>query len=315
MADDGPVVVVTEFMASDAVTRLRRSFGVRYEPGLADDRDELCRALRAARALVVRNRTRVDETVLDAAPRLQVVGRLGTGLDNIDTDGCERRGVAIVTAAGANASAVAEYVVLAAMLLLRGLGGVTEHLRSGGWPRERSVGRQAGGKRLALVGFGAVARAVASRAHALGMRVAAYDPYVGDSAQVWEGVARADSMLDLLRTADVLSVHVPFSEATRGLIGVQELDTLPCGAVVVNTSRGAVVDEEALIERLRGGRLGGAALDVFATEPPGADAMARFGGVENLLLTPHVAGVTVESNAAVGHAVAAGVEHVLEGRR
>ncbi len=306
-------VVVSEIMDDAGVAALRDRFDVLYDPGLVDRRPDLLAAVAGARALVVRNRTMVDDEVLAAAPALIVVGRLGVGLDNIDVEACHRRGVAVEAAVGANAVAVAEYVIAALLLLLRGAYRSTAEVTAGRWPRTELVGKEAHGKRLGLVGLGGIARAVAVRARALEMELAAHDPFLPDDDPAWSGIASLP-LDDLLAASDVVSIHVPLTAATRHLIDGRRLALLPTGAVVVNTSRGGVIDEAALVAGLRSGHLGGAALDVFEHEPLDAAAGSVFAGLPNVILTPHIAGLTAESNARVGALVAARVAAHLVGR-
>lgn len=307
-------IVVTEFMDEAAVQDLRRDFAVHYDQGLADRPDELAGLLADCRGLVVRNRTQVRAALLDAAPQLLVVGRLGVGLDNIDLEACRARGVEVCPATGANDEAVAEYVVAAALVLLRGAWFATEAVRAGSWPREAaSAGREVAGKRMGLVGLGRTAREVARRARTLGMEVAAFDPHLPPDDAAWRGVASVD-LATLAARSDVLSLHVPLTPETRHLASAGLIARMRTGAVLVNAARGGVVDEAALAAALREGRLAGAALDVFEVEPLTAEAGAVFAGVPNLILTPHVAGVTAESNVRVSAATAANVRRVLRER-
>ncbi|WP_018912165.1 hydroxyacid dehydrogenase [Thiomonas sp. FB-6] len=306
-------IVISEFMDAQAVEDLRARFDLRYEPGLVDDAPALRQALAGAQALIVRNRTQVRAELLDHAPGLRVVGRLGVGLDNIDMDLCARRGIRVIPALGANAQAVAEYVIATAMLLLRGAYASSAQVAGGAWPRPAlSEGREIGGKTLGLLGFGDIGRRTARLGQALGMQVLAYDPVVAAHAPVWRetGVQRRE--LDaLLRECDVLSLHVPLTESTRGLLDAPRLARMREGAVLINTARGGVVDEAALADALRAGRLGGAALDVFEHEPlPAGSALA---GVPRLLLTPHIAGLTRESNLRVSSLIAEQVGAFLRG--
>jgi (S)-sulfolactate dehydrogenase len=305
-------VVITEFMDGTAVAELATGFTVQYDPSLADRRPELLASLGPVRALIVRNRTQVDRELLDAAPRLLTVGRLGVGLDNIDVAECERRGISVWPAAGANAAAVAEYVIAALLVLFRGAFTATDRVAAGEWPRTELSGREIGGKRLGLVGFGGIARLVAERAAALGMEVAAYDPLIDPSDAAWGMAIRRPTLEALLRQSDAISLHVPLVDGTRDLLDAAALGLLPTGAVVVNTARGGILDEDAVVAALRAGRLGGAALDVFAAEPVDPAGGARFRDVPNLLLTPHIAGITEESNRRVSAVTAAAVRRVLE---
>lgn len=305
-------IVISEFMDEAAVEGLRSDYDVLYDPALVDDPEALTAALVQARALIVRNRTRVTAQVLDAGPRLICVGRLGVGLDNIDLDACEARGIAVFPATGANDQAVAEYVIATTLILLRGAFHAGAKMLAGGWPRQALMGREAAGKTLGLVGFGAIARQVASRARALGMQVAATDPFVAAADPAWQGVDRHETLDSLLPVADVVSLHVPFTEATRGLIGAAALARMKPGAVLINTARGGVVDEAALAESLGIGHLGGAALDVFTEEPLSAAGAMVFAGLTNVILTPHIAGVTQEANVRVSAMTAEQVRRALE---
>ncbi len=307
---EGPDVVISEFMEDAAVAGLAAEFDVHYDDGLVDRPDELRSLLGTARGLIVRNRTRVDTALLDAAPRLQVVGRLGVGLDNIDLEACAARSIAVRPALGANSVAVAEYVIGAALVLTRCVYDVSSEVVAGAWPRTATVGGEVMGRQMGLVGFGGIAREVAHRAAALGMTVAAYDPLLPPSDPAWDQAARMD-LAELLATSDVVSIHVPLTAETEHMLDASAIGTMKREAVLINTSRGGIVEEPALVDALRSGHLAGAALDVFAAEPLDAAAGARFAGVPNLILTPHIAGLTVESNARVGTVTAANVRHVL----
>jgi len=308
-----PDIVISEFMDQAAVDGLGADFEVLYDPGLVDRPDDLSIALAEARGLIVRNRTQVRGALLEAAPALRVVGRLGVGLDNIDLEACRARDIEVCPATGANDSAVAEYVIAAALVLLRGAFAAGTRVIEGSWPRQACIGREIGGKRLGLIGFGGIARQVASRARALGMAVAAHDPFVPAADPAWDGVDRL-GMADLLAGSDVISLHVPLTDDTRGLVGAEAIAAMKEGAILINTARGGIVDEGALTAALRGGHLGGAALDVFETEPVSEDSGRQFAGVPNLILTPHIGGVTEESNVRVSAVTAANIRRVLEAR-
>ena len=304
-------IVISEFMDQDAVARLAERWSTDYDPTLVDQRERLAARLKEARALIVRNRTRVDRPLIEQAPRLRVIGRLGVGLDNIDLAACEERSIAVCPARGANEATVAEYVITAALLLLRGAFQAKDAVIAGAWPREDALGREIAGKRLGLIGFGANARETAKRGLALGMHVAAYDPFVPDDDLVW-GSVRPASLPDILRHSDVVSLHVPLTDATRRIVDRAAIAAMQPGAILINAARGGLLDEEALVEALTQGRLAGAALDTFEQEPLDAEAGRRFAGVPNLLLTPHIAGVTEESNRRVSLVTADNVARVLD---
>jgi (S)-sulfolactate dehydrogenase len=299
-------IVISEFMDEEVIHRDFAGRDVLYDPQLVDRPEALRAAVSNARALIVRNRTQVRPPLLDAAPHLKVVGRLGVGLDNIDMDACGSRGIAVYPATGANDASVAEYVITAAMVLLRRAWFATGDVAAGRWPRMTLIGREISGKQLGLVGFGAIARETATRARALGMSVCAFDPHLPASHAAWNGARRTD-LGELLATSDVVSLHVPLTPETRNIIDAAALGRMRKGSILINAARGGVVDEAAVATALKSGQLGGAALDVFEAEPLTAASGERFAGVPNLILTPHIAGVTEESNVRVSVVTAAAV--------
>ena len=302
-------VVVSEFLGAEYLARLSDQHDVTYDPDLYADRPRLLAAVADARAILIRNRTRIDGEFITAASKLAIVGRLGVGLDNIDLEACASAGIAVKPAVGANAVSVAEYVMSATLTLLRPVFGMTESMVAGRWPRQgHAFGREALGKTMGLLGFGSIARHVARRAAAFEMTVIAHDPFVPGDDPAWRE-AESVSLDDLLRRADVLSVHTPLTPGTRHVIGGEALQLMKPTAFLINTSRGGTVDEEAVAAALRHGVISGAALDVFASEPLQPEPASRFAGLENLLLTPHLAGNTRES---VDRVAAVTVATVLE---
>ncbi|NDP41458.1 MAG: hydroxyacid dehydrogenase [Aromatoleum sp.] len=306
-------VLITEFMDEAAVASLAARYATHYDKDLVDRRDELIAAIDAADALIVRNRTQVDAELLAAAPKLSVVGRLGVGLDNIDVDACRARGIEVIPATGANALAVAEYVIGSAMLLLRGAYQSTPAVAEGKWPRgPLSNGREIAGKTLGVVGFGGIGRLAAQLARGLSMRVIGYDPRLPASSPLWaDESAVPRTLAEVLAEADVITLHVPLTPTTRNLIDAARLSTMKRDAILINTARGGVVDEAALAAALKSGALGGAALDVFDREP--LPAGSPLAGCPNLLLTPHIAGVSREANARVSTMIADRVAAHLSG--
>jgi (S)-sulfolactate dehydrogenase len=305
-------IVISEFMEPKAVDDLAADFDLRYDPTLFERPDELCALLAPARALIVRNRTQVRGAVLEAGRQLEAIGRLGVGLDNIDLEACRARGIQVLPATGANDVSVAEYVLATAMVLLRGAYFASAEVRRGDWPRERLIGREIAGKRLGLVGLGSIGRVAAAKARALDMLVSAYDPNIPKGDRAWLGASYATSLRQLLEVSDIVSLHLPLSPSTRGVIDAEAIAAMKPGALLINAARGGIVDEAALAEALRAGRLGGAALDVFADEPLTAEAAARFTGLPNLILTPHIAGRTEECDLRVSAVTAANVRRALE---
>lgn len=297
-------IVIAEFMDGISVEKLCAEFDTVYDPALVDDRAGLLEKAAGADALIVRNRTGVDAALLAAAPALKVVGRLGVGLDNIDVAACRARGIEVIPAAGANARAVAEYVIGTAMALLRAAYAASADTAAGKWPRTAlSNGREIAGKTLGLIGFGSIGQMTAGLAQALGVHVIAHDPMLAADAPAWHasGVQRA-AFDELLARSDIVSLHVPLSAETRGLIGKDALGKMKKSSVLVNSSRGGIVDEQALAQALRAGHLAGAAIDVFEKEP--LPAGSPLAGAPNVILTPHIAGVTAESNTRVSALIA-----------
>ena len=304
-------IVITEFMDSRAVAQLQAAHDVLYDATLVDDAPRLLAEAARAEAVVVRNRTQVRGDLLAALKRCKVVGRLGVGLDNIDLAACESRGMQVIPATGANALSVAEYVVATAMLLLRGAYQSTAAVAEGRWPRTPlSNGRETAGKTLGLVGFGSIGQLTASLARALGMQVAAFDALMDDDHPAFaEHGVRCAGLDEVIAMSDVVSLHVPLVDGTRGLFSAERIASMKRGAVLVNTARGGIVDEVALAAALKSGQLGGAAIDVFGDEPLAASP--HFQGCPNLLLTPHIAGVSAESNERVSFLIAQKVLQAL----
>ena len=304
-------IVITEFMDERAVAQLAAAHDVLYDAQLVDDPVRLHAEAAGADAIVVRNRTQVRGELLAALAKCRVVGRLGVGLDNIDVPGCEARGMQVIPATGANALSVAEYVIASALLLLRGAYRSSAEVAAGHWPRNGlSSGREIGGKTLGLVGFGSIGRLTARLAQGVGMQVIAHDTVLDKADPVFADAGVACVGLDALTArADVVSLHVPLVASTRRLFDAARIASMKAGAVLINSARGGIVDEAALAAALRSGRLGGAALDVFEIEPVPAGSV--LDGCPNLLLTPHIAGVSAESNERVSSLIAQRVLQAL----
>jgi (S)-sulfolactate dehydrogenase len=296
------------------VRKLAKTYEVFHEADLVDRRADLLAALGEARAIIVRNRTWVNQELLDAAPRLQVVGRVGVGVERIDWDACTARGVEVCPAYGANAITVAEYTIAALLLTWHGAFLASQRVIGGDWPREEMIGHDLSGRTLGLIGFGNIGRAVAKRARAFNMTVIASDPYIGPEDSAWDELdVRPVTLETVLSEADAVSLHAPLTEETRHIIDAKAIARMKSGALLINTSRGGTIDEAAMIAALHSGQLGGAVIDVFEREPLTAETGAVFAGVPNLILTPHVAGLTEESNTRVSAMIAERVITHLEG--
>ncbi|UCC26667.1 MAG: phosphoglycerate dehydrogenase [Gemmatimonadales bacterium] len=264
--------------------------------------------LTQAHGLLLRSATRVTEELLAGAPSLRVVGRAGVGVDNIDIEACTRRGVAVFNAPAGNTVSAAELAFALILASARRIAAADRSVRVGEWDRSRFKGTELRGKALGLVGAGRIGGEVARRARAFGMKLLIYDPYLTDE-RVRELGGERRELDDLLREADMVSLHVPLTESTRGLLDRHRLSLLKPSTHLVNASRGGVVDEEALAEALCEGRLAGAALDVYASEPLAEDSPLR--SAPDLLLTPHLGASTLEAQERVASEVAQAVRAAL----
>ncbi len=258
----------------------------------------------------MRSETRVTARVIAAAKRLQVVGRAGVGVDNIDVEAATRHGVYVVNAPTGNIVAAAEHALAILLALLRHVPSADRSVRAGEWKRGGFMGRELRGKTLGLIGLGRVGFEVAKRAAAFEARILAHDPYATEAKAAQVG-ARLVELDELLRSSDVISVHAPLTPQTRGAIGEAALAKMKRGAVLVNAARGEIVDEAAVARALADGRLAGAALDVFGTEPPAGSPLLE---APRTVLTPHIAGSTVEAQVNVAVDVARAVLDVLAGK-
>jgi len=295
-----PRVLVADDLSPEAVTHLRtRGLEVEVRVGLPTD--ALAAALGAFDGLLIRSATRVTAELLEAAPRLRVIGRAGVGVDNVDLAAATRRGVLVVNTPGGSSVAVAELSLGLLLALARHVVGASGSVKSGRWEKKKFQGRELAGKTLGVVGIGNVGSALVSRAEAMGMKVVAYDPFIAPEAAARMG-ARLVELDALWGEADVVSLHVPLTAQTRGLVDRSVLARMRKGAFLLNCARGGLVDEAALAEALASGHLGGAAFDVFDQEPPPADHPLLK--LENFICTPHLGAATEEAQSAVAIAVA-----------
>ncbi len=302
-------VLVTDPLPEEGLARLRAAADLvtDYRPlhGPA-----LLAAIGEYDALIVRSGTAVDRLLLERGERLKIVGRAGVNVDNIDVAAATERGIMVMNTPEAVSVAAAEHTLALLLALCRRLPAADASVRRGEWRRGLFLGQQLSGLTLGLVGFGRVGRLVAERARAFGLNVLAFDPYVDDDL-----ARRADVTLvtldELLARADIVSVHAAVRDAAAPLLGAVELSQLRPGALLVNTARGALVDEAALLQALTSGRLGGAALDVFAAEPPGRSPLFDL---PNVVVSPHLGASTLEAQRAVAVQIAEQVSEALRGQ-
>ena len=297
------MILITEFMDEDAVNLLKKKYDVYYDISLAEDSNSLVKLINKMKALIVRNKTLVTRELIENAPNLTCVGRLGVGLDNIDLNACEEQNITVYPALGANSHSVAEYVICASMLLLRKAYFKKNEMIAGNWPRQESSGSEVYGKTLGLIGFGDIAQKTRDLALGLGIKTVAYDPYLDKDSNVWEETKNL--LLDnLLSISDIISLHIPLSKETKNLIDEKKLRLIKNSSIIINTSRGGIIDENSLAKLLKENKIGGAALDVFNKEPINKVNAKKFEGLDNIILTPHIGGVTKESNERVSKMIA-----------
>jgi D-3-phosphoglycerate dehydrogenase len=272
---------------------------------------ELLRALEGCSAVIVRSATRITGDLLTDAPALAVIGRAGVGVDNIDVEAASRAGVLVVNAPEGNTIAAAEHTLGLILALARHIPQAVSTLRRGRWERQAFVGVELAGKTLGILGLGRIGSAVAKRARALEMKVIAYDPYVSSDEAQRRGVQVA-SFEEVIKSADFLTIHLPLTQETQGLIGTQVLAQMKPGVRIINAARGGIIDEEALAAALQSGQVAGAALDVLCQEPCTASPLL---GMDNVIITPHLGASTCEAQIHVAVQVAEQVVLALAGRR
>jgi D-3-phosphoglycerate dehydrogenase len=301
-------VLVTEKLSERGLDLLREDFQVDVRTDLA--KEGLADAIGPYDALIVRSQTRVTAEIIEAGESLKVVARAGIGLDNVDLEAATRRGVMVVNAPQSNIVSAAEHTIALLLAQARNIPQANTALKAGAWERSKYQGVELQGKTLGIVGLGRVGTLVAQRATAFGMRIIAFDPYVPKERAKEMSVELMPTLEALLVQADFITIHLPRTPDTEGLIGERELSLVKEGTRLVNTARGGIVDEAALVKALEGGRLAGAALDVFAVEPTTESPLFAFGDV---VVTPHLGASTSEAQDKAGTSVAEMVRLALKG--
>jgi D-3-phosphoglycerate dehydrogenase / 2-oxoglutarate reductase len=301
-------VLVTERLSAAGTERLREHLEVDEKVGLSPD--ELAEIIGGYDALVVRSATKVEASLLDQAHNLKVIGRAGIGLDNVDVDAATKHGILVVNAPQSNVLSAAEHTMALLLAQARNIPQAHVALTSGSWEREKWQGVELHGKTLGIVGLGRVGTLVAQRASAFGMRLVAYDPYIAPDRAAQMGVDLAETVADVCARADFITIHLPKTTETTGIIGARELDAVKPGVRIVNTARGGLIDEAALVQALRDGRVAGAAVDVFEGEPVTDHDLF---GLPNVVVTPHLGASTAEAQDKAGLAIAEQVLLALRG--
>jgi D-3-phosphoglycerate dehydrogenase len=302
-----PIVLVAEELSPAAIAYLESSFEVRHADGA--DRAALFTALAGAEAVIVRSATRIDAEALAHAPSLRVVGRAGVGLDNVDVEAATKAGVMVVNAPSSNIVSAAEHATALLLAVARHVPQAMASLKAGEWKRSKFTGVEISGKVAGILGLGRIGVLVAQRLAGFGMQIIAYDPYVPASRAAQLGV-RLVGLDELLAEADFISVHLPKNPETIGLLGDRELHLVKPSVRIVNAARGGIVDEHALALALKEGRVAGAGIDVFASEPPGSNPLLDF---PTVVATPHLGASTHEAQEKAGTQVAKSIRLALAG--
>jgi D-3-phosphoglycerate dehydrogenase len=307
-------VLITEMIWPEGIVELEQNgFHVVYDESLWRKRDELLAVIGEYDGLIVRNQTRVDKELLEAGSNLKIVGRLGVGLDNIELKAAKEKEIKVVFARHANATSVAEYVMAALLSAVRPLQLADLDIRSGNWDRKTFTGRELSNKKLGLIGLGEISHRVAKRANAFGVDVIGYDPFITSYDHIISetGVRLKSSLKDLLSEAHFVSLHVPLTMETKHLISSNEFKMMRNDAFIINTSRGGIIEENHLAEALDNNHIAGAFLDVLEVEP--VTSTHKLLNCNNVVLTPHIAGLTEESQLRTSLLVAKEVSKSLNG--
>ncbi len=288
---------------SDSGTQIFSSHNGTFELNIKTKQtyDDLKKAVQDVDAIIVRSETQITADILAAAKKVRIVGRAGVGVDNIDVNAASRQGVIVVNVPGGNTISAAEHTVAMLLALSRNIPQANESLKQGEWKRSKFTGTEVLGKTLGLIGLGRIGKEVAKRCQSFGMQVIGYDPYASEEYVKYLNIKLA-TLEEIYAQADYISVHVPLNDSTRGLFNSKTLAKLKPGARLINCARGGIIDEKALAEAVQTGRVKGAAIDVFGTEPPDKDNPLL--SVPNIIVTPHLGASTEEAQVKVAQELA-----------
>ena len=297
-------LLITEIMDEQEVQKLQSMFTTIYDPNLFNNEKKIIELIPDMDALIVRNNTLVNETILAASKQLKVIGRLGVGLNNINVELCKKKNITIIPATGANTVSVAEYVISCMLLLSRKVFNATESVVAGDWPRAKFMhGLELYNQTLGIIGLGSIGKAVATRAKSFDMNIISYDPLIKETSSEFSYI-QMKSLEEIFTQSDIITLHIPLNADTKNLINKDKIQLMKKGSILINTSRGEVVDENALIASLKSHHLGGAALDVFNQEPLTKENANKFKDISNLICTPHISGLSEQANKRVSSMIA-----------
>ena len=293
-------VLISDPLAKEAVDILKKG-GLEVVEKTGMKPEELIACIGEYNAIVVRSATKVTKEVIDAGKKLEVIGRGGVGLDNINVDYAEKRGIKVINTPMAPSISVAEITIGHLLALARSIPQATASLKAGKWEKKKFKGFEVYGKTLGIIGIGRIGQEVAVRALGLGMKVCTYDPFGGFHTSIHAPQMATSTFEQLLQDSDFISLHIPLTDETRHMLGKKEFEVMKDGVVIINCARGGVIDEKALLEALKSEKVKGACLDVFEQEPPGDSPLLKL---DNVVATPHIGSATVEGQSRVGSEIA-----------
>ena len=296
-------ILITEFMETKSVELLKKNFDVTFDQELSKNHDKLKLLINNFDVLIIRNKTQVNKEILENTSRLKFIGRLGVGLDNIDTEYCKKNNIYVQPATGMNADSVAEFVIHASLSLLKNIPLMHQETLSGNWPRTSILSRELKDKKLGLLGFGLIAKKVSRLAKIFNSDIVAYDPFV-DSSIGDEFNTKLVSKKELFESSDIISIHLPLSDSTKNLLNYNAFKQMLKKPVIINSSRGSIINEKDLLRAYDEKLISGFALDVYEVEPVQKEFLNSLKKNTNCILTPHIAGVTEESNIRVSEFIA-----------
>ena len=293
-------ILITEFIDSQSLQNINKKFDVIYKKDAWQNKDFLEREIQKFDGIIVRNKTSLDKKILINASNLKFIGRLGVGLDNIDTEYCKKNNIIVQPATGMNSDSVAEYVVNSSLTLLKKTHIIKEQTLQGKWPRTSIVTKELKGKTFGLIGFGDISKKVLNLVNVFDVSCIAYDPFITSKQMEAENVKKV-SFDEILNLADIISIHVPLNNETKYLFDRQAFIKMKKQPIIINSSRGGVINEKDLIDAYKNKYISGFALDVFENEPVNETFYKNISNDMNCILTPHIAGVTEESNVRVSN--------------
>ena len=293
-------ILITEFIDSQSLQNINKKFDVIYKKDAWQNKDFLEREIQKFDGIIVRNKTSLDKKILINASNLKFIGRLGVGLDNIDTEYCKKNNIIVQPATGMNSDSVAEYVVNSSLTLLKKTHIIKEQTLQGKWPRTSIVTKELKGKTFGLIGFGDISKKVLKLVNVFDVTCIAYDPFITLKQMEADNVKKV-SFDEILNLADIISIHVPLNNETKYLFDRQAFIKMKKQPIIINSSRGGIINETDLIDAYRNRYISGFALDVFENEPVNETFYKNISNDMNCILTPHIAGVTEESNVRVSN--------------